>query len=404
MTTDRISVGIVAPSPEAATRLVGLISATNLITITIVLHEYCAMEDDPATQRFIKARPDLIFIDMKDRKAALKALTCLYALLPGACIAACAGSADPSLIVETMQAGGREFLTEPLSADEIAVACRRYLDEKKRRHQQGGSRGKIYSIASAKGGDGCTSIAVNLAVTLSEMHGTGVAILDLNNPPGDAAAYLNLKPEFANGEGVRVISRLDSETPETPVSRARRVTLLLGSDFAGKLPGSVPGTLARSLRMISSTYTHTFVDMPSSPDVELLLAAAEVSDAVLIIATPDLPSIWRTRRLIVPLGGSHRLDRVRLILNRDGSRDELSWRDICEVLGHPIYWRLPNDYNTSIEAINKGKPVVQSNHSRLADSLRGLTHVLTGICPPKHRRSGLGFSFGPECLELKANI
>jgi hypothetical protein len=76
-----------------------------------------------------------------------------------------------------------------------------------------------------------------------------------------------------------------------------------------------------------------------------------------------------------------------LILNRDNSRAEIDEREIRKALNHPIYWRLPNNYSSAIQAINKGKPIVWVNHSGLASSYRKLTHELTGV--PIVRSRGL---------------
>ena len=79
-------------------------------------------------------------------------------------------------------------------------------------------------------------------------------------------------------------------------------------------------------------------------------------------------------------------ERLKLILNRDDSRDEINEREITRALNHPIYWRLPNNYGAAIQAINKGRPIVEVNHSGLAQSYRKLTATLTGMGQVKQKR------------------
>jgi Flp pilus assembly CpaE family ATPase len=105
--------------------------------------------------------------------------------------------------------------------------------------------------------------------------------------------------------------------------------------------------------------------------------------------TPELPAVWRTHRLISLLAGYGCADRIRLILNRDNSRDELTEKEITRALNHPVYFRLPNNYGAAIQAINQGKPIVEVNHSNLSTAYRQLTQTLTGVTPAKQKR---GFS------------
>jgi pilus assembly protein CpaE len=146
-----------------------------------------------------------------------------------------------------------------------------------------------------------------------------------------------------------------------------------------------PGLVAKLLRVVSGTYSHVFVDLPSSLEQEMLQVFADASEAVLVVMTPELPAVWRTHRLISLLSGAGCADRIRLILNRDNSRDEITEKEITKALNHAVYFRLPNNYSAAIQAINKGKPIIEVNHSSLANAYRQLTQELTGIVPIKPR-------------------
>jgi Flp pilus assembly CpaE family ATPase len=129
------------------------------------------------------------------------------------------------------------------------------------------------------------------------------------------------------------------------------------------------------------------VDLPSSSDQEILQVTTDASEAVLVIMTPELPAVWRTHRLMTLLASSGCGDRLRLILNRDNSRDEITEKEITRALNYPIFARLPNNYSAAIQAINKGKSIVEVNHSSLAASYFRLTEQLTGIMTEGSRRS-----------------
>jgi pilus assembly protein CpaE len=385
-TTQKISVGIMAPTADVRDALSAHVEATQFGTVKIMVDEYCAVEDDYPTQRFIEVRPDIVLVDMHDQRAAIKALFTLHSVLPEAWLYACGAPNDPQLIIETMQAGAREFLPKPVSARTMAMAFTRFIDERDRLRVGSKSRGKIYSVTSAKGGAGATSVAINIATVLSSTKDSRVALLDLNSPVGDAASYLNLKPQFCFTDALASAQRLDSVLLETFMTKSGNLSILPGPKQARSNAMSGP-SLAKLLRVVAGSYTHVLLDLPSSLDQELLQVATDASEAVLLIMTPELPAVWRTHRLVTLLASSGCGDRLRLILNRDNSKDEITEKEITRALNHPIFFRLPNNYSAAIQAINKGKPIVDVNHSSLATSYRKLAQQITGIAAENPRRN-----------------
>jgi pilus assembly protein CpaE len=273
-----------------------------------------------------------------------------------------------------------------VSSRTLSLAISRYIEEKERISKESKVRGKMYSVTSAKGGVGATSVAVNVATELAKLRSTRVALMDMNSPIGDAASYLDLKPRFSVADALAAAPRLDSTLLETFMTSGWGISVLPGSKQLRAGPSPLPPSLAKLLRVISQTYTHTLIDLPASMDQELFKTVADSSEALLVIMTPELPALWRTHRLIMTLAGYGCADRVRLILNRDNSRGEIDEREIKRALSHPIFWRLPNNYGSAIQAVNRGRPLVWANHSGLSTSYRRLTQTLSGLDVPKRRR------------------
>ena len=388
MTAEKIRVAILAPSPEMRGLLGGHVEVTQRASVKASVEEYCAAEDDNPTQRLIEAQPEVTLIDMQDERAAIRALQVLHGVMPESWLFACGPTQDPRLIIEAMQAGAREFLPHPVSAGSVGLALGRYLETKERVRSDRKARGRVYSVTSGKGGSGATSVAINLAATLANVPDTRIAVIDMNGPVGDAAAYLDAKPEFSVMDALASAPKLDRLLLDTFMCKVGNLSLLAGATgYASSAPPPAPSALTRLLRVVSSTYTHTFVDLPPSLDQELVKVTLEASEAVLVVITPELPAIWRTHRLMTFLSETGCSDRIRLILNRDDSRDEINAKEISRALSQPVYWRLPNSYVTAIQAINKGKPLVEINHSGLAASYRRLASDLTGLVFEKPRRA-----------------
>jgi pilus assembly protein CpaE len=380
MSEKKLRVAVMAPEPYVRDLLALHVEVSERGSVRASLDEYCAAEDDGPTQRILEAAPEVVLVDMADARAGIKCLYVLHSVMPDSWLYACGPTEDPQLIIESMQAGAREFLPQPVTARSVALGLARYLDVKDRTRSDHRKRGRIYTVTSGKGGAGATSVAINLASTISTSSDLRAAVVDMNSPVGDVAAYLRAEPESCITDALAAAAKLDRLLLESFMCHAGNISLLAGSNgYAPPATQPTPASLARLLRILSSAYTHTFVDMPSSLDPELVKPALEASEAVIVVITPELPAIWRTHRLINFLQDAGAADKIRLILNRDDSREDINSKEISRALNQPVYWRLPNSYDAAIDAINQGKPLVEVNHSGLAASYRELATDLTGV-------------------------
>jgi pilus assembly protein CpaE len=403
MNLTEVTLGVMAPSLEDRDLLRSVVRVLGLRRLVAEVEEYCTAPGDRATLQLAEARPEVIVVDMQQPSAAVKALDVLHAALPDAWILALSPINDPGLIIDAVRAGAREFLVKPVHPESLSGALGRYLAEKERAHKKD-KGGEIYCVTSAKGGAGATSVTLNLATALSELPETRVAVLDLNSPVGDAAAYLNLSPRFTASDALEASSRLDGVLLESYMSHSHGLAILPGpKDFRPDLPpgveSAVGGTasIARLLDVVSHTYSHAVVDLPPSLDRDILRVVLELATRVLVVLTPELPALWRTQRLFGFLQSSSGAEKLRLILNRSQRSDEITESEIEKALRHPVYWQLPNDYRASIGAVNAGRPLVTSNHSDLARSYKELARQLSGISP-REKRGGLRrlFSSSPR--------
>jgi pilus assembly protein CpaE len=391
MTFDKIPVCIQGFAPEEQSQIAGLLETTQRTDLKLCLERYCEVEDDEATQRILDAQPEIVLVDMHNERAAIKSLFVLHSVIPAAWLFACSDRKDPQLIIETMQMGAREYLAKPISADNLGVALNRCIEAKERIKRESRFRGKIYVVTAAKGGAGATSVAVNLAATLANAKEARVALFDMNSPAGDVASYMGVQPQFSLSDALESASRLDPMLLDTYMTTSHGLWIMPGPQQLRADQAFTQGSVAKLLHVASQTFTHIFIDTPSSMDPELLRVVADSSEAVLVVFTPELPSLWRTYRLIAQLNSIGSGERTKLVLNRASSRSYLDEREIRKSLNQPIYFRLPNDYRNSIHAVNKGKPVISMNHSRLASDYQRLIQNLAGIHASKPHRRFLRF-------------
>src|SRR5207237_9812667 len=115
-----------------------------------------------------------------------------------------------------MRVGAKEFIERPTTTTDLLEAFVR-VTSAQRKSQKEEIRGKVFTIANAKGGNGATTIAVNLALALQAAHGD-VALIDIA-PLGHTALHMNLKPLFSVTDAVRNLHRLDSSLLESFMTR-----------------------------------------------------------------------------------------------------------------------------------------------------------------------------------------
>ena len=88
----------------------------------------------------------------------------------------------------------------------------------------------------------------------------------------------------------------------------------------------------------------------------------------------NIPAIRNAQRCI-NLFNARRYspDKVKVIINRYMENDEIKIEDIENTIDKKIYWKIPNNYFSIMESINRGIPVSLVNtNSNIANSFRDL--------------------------------
>ena len=383
----KVSVGLVA----GAQGLQGLkekLAAQKGVEVVAETTEYASESNPSAFNRFVRTNPDIIILEAQGLVKTTDALTVLRSRVPDTWLLALSEAKDPMVIIEAVRAGAREFLPKPISAEALGQAIERFKANKFRDTEVKQS-GRVYWVTSGKGGVGTTTVAINLAASMSKLVSARVVMIDLSQPVGDATPYLNLRNEFTVTDVLANADRLDPVLLESYVTSAKGLSVLPGArDFrSGQLLTSE--AIEKLLDVARQAYAHVLVDLPASHSAQILDLMAHISQDILIVLTPELPAVWRTHRLLSYLETIINPDelnsKAHLVLNRADSRTELTRSDIEKTLERPIKWNLSDDFRAAIEAINSGTPLVSLNHSGLASDYGKLARGLTGVSQSKKR-------------------
>lgn len=290
-------------------------------------------------------------------------------------------SDNPSvdLIVRVMRAGAKEFLPLPLIKTELFDAFTR-LNESLYCAPKKNSKCKILSVFSNKGGIGKTSIASNLALELAKITKEKVALIDLNFQLGDITTFMDLKPSFNISYMLQNLDKINEDFLLSTLEKYKQTSLYVLADppYFKQADDISPKQITKLFNILKQTFSYIIVDAESSFDAKNIAALGE-SDMIFLVTIANLPALRNSQRcleLFEKLGFDS--TKAQILLNRYMENDEVSEKDVENVLGRKIYWKVPNNYFTMMSSINKGIPVSDINpDSNVAKSYRDLALRIT---------------------------
>ena len=301
---------------------------------------------------------------------------------------------DVTVLGSALRAGIREVVP-PDDVNAITEACRRSLEVSRRAlgwqpAEASSAEGRVVTVFAAKGGCGKTTMATNLAATLAAGGQRRVCLVDLDLSFGDVAIAMQLFPTRSMVDAVTMRDTLDEKgvrsliTPHSPGLDA-----LLAPLEPGDAEKIAPAVVSEVIAVLRRSYDFVVVDTP--PDFkESVLAALDLSDVYVLLATLDVPALKNLRLTLdmLDLLGYPR-ENWQIVLNRSDSKVGLNISDVEKTLKVPIAAQVPSSRAVSA-SINKGIPLVieQPNHA-ISQAVRSFVDTKLVVGPvPKQRTEG----------------
>jgi pilus assembly protein CpaE len=336
-------------------------------------------------------QPSVMVLDLRGESTVPPVVGAFRRQFPRLGIVIVAAAMDPQLMLEAMRAGVTEFVTEPLSAEDLRAALERVTGSQ----LASVDPSHVLAFVGAKGGVGTTTLAVNTAVALAAADPGNVAIVDLHlGGHGDVALLLGVEPRFSVADALDNTERLDSAYLKTLMSRSKSGLDVLASPDRPALRTPDPGRIRLLLSRLAERYKAVVLDVPR--DGFGLLDSLDPLSSVTLVLNQELPTIRRGAQVGALLRQRYGKERVGTVVSRYDARADIGQEDIESAVGLPVWAALPSDYRRVIAAANAGRPFVSENHSRLAASIEELAKRLGGATAPTEKkpvkpRSRLGF-------------
>ncbi len=238
--------------------------------------------------------------------------------------------------------------------------------------------GRVITFLGALGGVGTTAVATQAALIWAATQ--SVCLIDLDLQFGNAALYLNLKPQLTLADLLDAGDRMDGEFLRSVAEKhASGLSVVASPRDMMPLDALTPEFVERLLDLAAQSYDVVLVDLPGAW-ISWSLSALQKSDAICLIAGLTVPGVHQARRQLEVLEANDLGDRVRLVLNRIVSpmfgKADLSEAE--KVLRRKVNFPVANDYPTISNAIDEGKFIGSIKvKSRIEKDMRAMVAELS---------------------------
>jgi pilus assembly protein CpaE len=364
---------------------VGIRRALNGMNSIAVVGEYAEVSAGLLTASAHRA--DVVIVEVGDDVTPIERLA---RALPSTAILAMGPMTSAEFVIKAIRAGAVEFLTRPVQRSELVAALDKLVRVRLGVAPQRRSA-RVTSVFSTKGGLGATTMAINLAVCLAEQSRGKTLLVELDTRPSDVATFLDLKPTYSVLDALENLSRLDESFLHGVLIQHESGVAVLPGPIKMERADLNAEHVQTLLEILRSHFDHIVLDLRHDLDPGTI-TGLEASDLILYLTGPNVAAL---RSGAAGLAALRHLGldllRLRAVLMREGTGEDVTLKHAQEALNVPIYWKTPSDYAAVVAAINHGRPVVNASpRSKIAANLRQLSEALyktRGTAAPEAKRS-----------------
>ena len=323
-----------------------------------------------------------------DSQRGLALLRDLAERLPQAAIFVASADANVATMKAALAAGASDYLTLPLNPIDLSRVLIRSGQESVSKAASRATAGEVVTIYGCRGGLGCTTLAVNLAIHLRNASQGEVALVDLDLQRGDVAAFLNLNPSQSIA-ALADAREIDEIFLHSAMTRHNSGLFILGAPDKVEEAESVGHSeVTSAFRLLRSQYRFTVVDTPRTVG-PAVVAAFEQSDHLLLMTDLTVPGVRATRRAMDLLQKLEiPMQTVQLVVTQ-AMPGAIDLADAARTIGKDPYLVVPNDQAAANQAMNTGAPL-NGKQTALSEAIAELAGKITGgDAAPARRRGGL---------------
>ena len=400
--TQKISLLIVDDIPETRDNLRKLLYFESDIEIVGI-----ASNGREAIDTARKLQPNIVLMDinMPDMDG-ITASEQISRAAPMCAIIMMSVQSEADYLRRSMLAGAMDFLTKPFTSEELVSSIRRVYEMGASRRasapptpeagtgrpagapvpgRQPETGGKILLIYSPKGGTGCSSVAVNLAIALHQATSKKVGLVDASMQFGDLGVLLNLQTNRTLADATAKVDALDPEVLSALMAPHPAGIQALVAPPAPEVAETITtDDIKAILTLARKCFDFILVDTWSFLD-DIVLNTMDIADRILIIMVPEIPSIKSTKQFLeVADALKFPPEQIDLILNKALVRDSIRGEQIAKSMHHAVQVELEFEPRGMRQSTNQGLPLIVSepNHPFVL-GIQSLTEHLVSVLAPR---------------------
>nr|WP_232528548.1 AAA family ATPase [Microbacterium sp. MAH-37] len=245
-------------------------------------------------------------------------------------------------------------------------------------------RPEAFAVVAPKGGQGKTTVSINLAAGLARIAPNSVVLVDADTQFGDITAALDLRPE-----GTIVEATSDAASDElilkTTLTHHAGDFFVVASAPSPELGDAIrPEALARLIQQLRGIFRYVVVDTTPGLGEQTLTVIEHVTDAVFVanLGVPALRAL-RTELEMLRTIGLLPANR-RIVVNQSEKNVGITVKDAEQIIGAPVNVEVPRS-SAVVLAGNRGVPLIDDDPRDAA--ARALMTLVAQIAPEARSRS-----------------
>lgn len=248
-----------------------------------------------------------------------------------------------------------------------------------------GAPTEAVAVVAPKGGQGKTTIAINLATGLAEVAPNSVVLVDADLQFGDITAALALTAERTIIDAV-ADAAFDELVLKTALTHHEDGFFVVASAPSPELGEAVrAASLGELIDRLRLTFRYVVVDTTPGLGEHTLVALEHVTDAV-FVTNMSVPSLRATRtefellsRIGLMPGNRH------IVVNQTDKNSGITIRDVENIIGAPVDIEIPKS-SAVLLASNRGVPLI---HDDVRDpAARAIRSIIMRIAPDAFPKRG----------------
>ncbi len=322
--------------------------------------------------------PRLLLVDLDEAEEPVADFKALREVVGAGTLLVAVGSVNDIALYRALAAcGAADYLVKPIVPELLRAALERA--EAPAEVKESTRQGRLVLVVGARGGIGASTVALNCAWLLANLHKQRVGLVDLDLQFGTLALALDLEPGHGLREALEAPERVDELFIDRAMVKAGEGLFLFGAEEPlDTAPDFQTAALLGLLDDLRARFDIVVADLPRAMLSERrdLLASAEEIVLVADLSLVALRDAIRIKRNIEEAAPETRLT---IVSGRTGGRaaGQLSVKDFEKGLQGRLAHSIPFDEKLAAKSANIGQPMAQiAKRSKPALALRRLTEAL----------------------------